>query len=64
MVQPSSEVWRYVRSVVWKLACKYDDVDPKSMFVVFSSKNPYDLSFGKITQIANIHVRIMESYVA
>ena len=26
---------------LWRLACEYDGIDPRSRFVVFSDENPY-----------------------
>ena len=33
----------YIEHVVkqWKKACEYDNIDPKSKFVIFSKDNPY-----------------------
>lgn len=37
---------RTIRSI-WVSACKYDKIDPKEKFVIFSKKNPF-VSFYEI----------------
>lgn len=48
---PALKAEAYAR-IMWARACRFDGIDPKSKFVVFSDDNPYAIEAGKAASIA------------
>lgn len=50
---PRKKVWKYHYSLreLWIKACEFDQIDPASKFVVFSTDNPWAKQYNKLALV-------------